>query len=269
MAEVRDRWMRICDASDLDPAALKATVVAAMREARVLRITGAAPNEDPLTYWRQIGEALGRNADLIEDSVTGELTATGGAWMDVRFEPDRGDTFRHHNVGQPLHTDGAYVADAKAREITLFYLERQADRGGESLFVDAETIEACARGRRPALYAKLTDLPIRFGKAAGANRVSTILRQEDGRRKVNWNYYRVLEGQGEAIAALREEFRVFLEDMIERGDVESFRLASGEAVFFLDEEVLHGRRGFAAEQSGDRLLWKTYFTRQGDADQAR
>jgi hypothetical protein len=36
-------------------------------------------------------------------------------------------------------------------------------------------------------------------------------------------------------------------------------------VFFRDEEVLHGRRDFEAEQSGDRLLWKTYFMPQADA----
>ena len=265
MAELRERWMRICQARGCEASALKAAVVAAMRAARVVRVTGASPAGDPRVWWREIGEALGRNADLIEDSVTGELTATDGAWMDVRFEPDRGDSFRHHNVGQPLHTDGAYVADTEAREITLFYLERQAEQGGESLFVDAETIAACARLRQPALYAKLTSLPVRFGKAGGPSRITTILRQEDGRTKVNWNYYRVLEGQGEVIATLREDFRAFLEDMIERGEVESFRLEPGDAVFFLDDEVLHGRRGFAAAQSGDRLLWKTYFTREAVA----
>jgi alpha-ketoglutarate-dependent taurine dioxygenase len=261
MGDVRERWLRRCDGRGLSPAALKAAVVAAMGEAQVLHISGVRPVSDALDYWRDIGEALGRNADLIEDSVTGELTATDGAWMDVRFEPYRADTFRHHNVGQPLHSDGAYVADARAREITLFYLARQAETGGESLFVDAATIAAAARARRPALYAAMTSLPVRFGKAGGANRVTTILRQEAGRLKVNWNYYRVLDGQGEAVAALREDFKAFLEDMIERGEVDAFRLETGDAVFFLDDEVLHGRKGFAAERSGDRLLWKTYFTR--------
>ncbi len=56
--------------------------------------------------------------------------------------------------------------------------------------------------------------------------------------------------------------------MIEAGAVESFRLAAGDAVFFRDEEVLHGRRDFAAEQSGDRLLWKTYFTPRAHAAEA-
>ena len=77
------------------------------------------------------------------------------------------------------------------------------------------------------LYAKLIRLPVPFCSAGTAgNRISTILREEDGRRKVNWNYYRVLEGQGEVIAALREDFRIFLEDMFERGDVQSFRFGS-------------------------------------------
>ena len=42
------------------------------------------------------------------------------------------------------------------------------------------------------------------------------------------------------------------------------------AITTRDEEVLHGRRGYAAKDSGDRLLWKTYFTldRERAADAA-
>ncbi|THD59741.1 TauD/TfdA family dioxygenase [Phenylobacterium sp.] len=180
--------------------------------------------------------------------------------MDVRFEPDRPDTYRHHKVGQPLHSDGAYVARAHFCEIALFYLERQARTGGESLFVDVPAVGARARRLAPALYEALTTLPVRFGKAAGSGHTSTILFEQDGRLKINWNYFRVLPGQGAAVDALREDFRQFLERMIEDRAVESFRLDEGDAVFFRDDQVLHGRRDFAAEQSGDRLLWKTYFS---------
>jgi len=141
----------------------------------------------------------------------------------------------------------------------LFYLERQAQAGGESLFVDAATVAERARALRPDLYEALTRLPVHFGKAGAPGRTTTILAIRDGRLKINWNYFRVLPGQGEAVDRLREDFRDFLEQMIVDGAVESFRLDEGDAVFFRDEEVLHGRRDFAAERSGDRLLWKTYF----------
>jgi hypothetical protein len=122
-----------------------------------------------------------------------------------------------------------------------------------------------ASTQAPGLYAALTSLPVQFGKAGAPGRTTTILSRRDGRLKINWNYFRVLPDQGAAADRLREDFRLFLEDMVEAGAVESFRLDEGDAVFFRDEEVLHGRRDFAAEQSGDRLLWKTYFMPSAEA----
>jgi alpha-ketoglutarate-dependent taurine dioxygenase len=258
-----DAWLHVVDGAGCDKRTLRALIRRQLAGAKVLRITGASPriaDADARAFWREIGEAIGRNADLIEDSVTGELIQVDGQWMDVRFEPDRADTYRHHNVGQPLHTDGAYVGLAHTREIALFYLARQAERGGESLFIDAETVAAVARDRDPPLFHRLFATPVRFGKGSGPQRVTPILRQEEGATKINWNYFRVLPDQGEAIAALREDFFQFLERLVNEGIVSSFRLNEGDAVFFHDEEVLHGRRAFAARESGDRLLWKTYFT---------
>jgi alpha-ketoglutarate-dependent taurine dioxygenase len=252
-------WLRVVDATALDAEALRGLVRAEMAETCVLRLCNVRPGGDPLAFWRAVGEAVGTSSDIVEDSVTGEPRIVPGAWMDVRFEPDRPDTYRHHKVGQPLHSDGAYTPPDFAQEIALFYLERQARSGGESLFVDAAAVAERARLHDTALYAALTTLPVHFGKAGAPGRTTTILSRRGGRLKINWNYFRVLPGQGEAVDRLREDFRLFLERMIEDGAVESFRLDAGDAVFFRDEEVLHGRRDFAAEQSGDRLLWKTYF----------
>jgi len=255
----------VIDAAGVDAEAMRALVRAEMAEACVLRLCNARPAGDPLAFWRGVGEAVGRSSDVIEDSVTGLPTIVPGAWQDVRFEPDRPDTYRHHKVGQPLHSDGAYVPPEFAQEIALFYLARQARSGGESLFVDAASVAGRASAHSPELHRALTSLPVHFGKAGAPGRTTTILSTRDGRLKINWNYFRVLPGQGEAVDRLREDFRAFLELMIEDGAVESFRLEEGDAVFFRDEEVLHGRRDFAAEQSGDRLLWKTYFMPTAEA----
>ena len=256
-------WMKTMQAAGLGAEALRALVTEEMADTRVLRLRGATPTGEPLPFWRAVGEVLGPSCDVVEDSVTGQHKVVPGAWMDVRFEPDRPDTYRHHKVGQPLHSDGAYSPADYADQIALFYLERQARTGGESLFVDAATVAEHARARDPALYDALTTLPVQFGKV-GAGRTTTILSTpknagQDGRLKINWNYFRVLPGQGEAVDRLREDFRHFLEAMIEDGAVTCFRLEEGDVVFFRDDEVLHGRRDFQAEQSGDRLLWKTYF----------
>lgn len=253
-------WLKVVDVGGMGADAMRALVRGELGEARVLRLRGAKPASDALAFWRSVGEAVGVVSDVIEDSVTGLPKVVPGAWMDVRFEPDRPDTYRHHKVGQPLHSDGAYSPPEFAQEIALFYLERQARSGGESLFVDAAAVAERARLRSPELHQALTSLPVHFGKAGAPGRTTTILSTRDGRQKINWNYFRVLPGQGAAVDELREGFRVFLEEMVDDRAVESFRLEQGEAVFFLDEEVLHGRRDFEAEASGDRLLWKTYFT---------
>jgi alpha-ketoglutarate-dependent taurine dioxygenase len=261
----RRSWLKVIDTAALNAEALRTLVRAEMTDTRVLRLRKTNPTGDPLAFWRSVGEAVGASSDVVEDSTTGKLRVVPGAWEDVRFEPDRPDTYRHHKVGQPLHSDGAYVPLAYAQEIALFYLERQAESGGESLFTDAATVAEHARTHRPQLYEALTTQPVHFGKAGLPGRTTTILSSRDGRLKINWNYFRVLPGQGEAVDRLREDFRLFLEQMIEDGVVESFRLEKGDAVFFRDEEVLHGRRDFAAEHSGDRLLWKTYFMPSAEA----
>jgi hypothetical protein len=206
-----------------------------------------------------MGETLGPSVDILEDSVTGQLQSAGGRWMDVRFEPDRPDTYRHHNVGQPLHSDNAYHPPELAARLALFYLERQAEAGGESLFVDADTVEAYVQAHAPELHADLFALPVRFGKAGCAMRVETVLSRQSGRLKINWNYFRVLPGQGEAVDRLRDAFAALLQRLVQDGAAQSFRLDAGDAVFFRDDEVLHGRKAYAAVNSGDRLLWKTYF----------
>ncbi len=263
-----ESWFKVLEVGGVDAAGMRALATAEMARTGVLRLRSATPAGDPLAFWREVGEALGKGTDLLEDSVTGAPRVAPGSWMDVRFEPDRPDTYRHHKVGQPLHNDGAYAPAGYVQEFGLFYLARQARSGGESLFVAATAVAEHARRQAPQLYEALTNLPVKFGKGGHPGRTTTILSTRDGRLKINWNYFRVLPGQGEAVDRLREDFRAFLEAMVEQGAVESFRLEEGDVVFFRDTEVLHGRRGFAAEQSGDRLLWKTYFTPMAEAKAA-
>ena len=108
-------WLRVIDAADLDAEALRRLVRAEMADTCVLRLRNARPTGNPLDFWRAVGEVVGTSSDVVEDSATGQLKIVPGAWEDVRFEPDRADTYRHHKVGQPLHSDGAYVPPAYLR----------------------------------------------------------------------------------------------------------------------------------------------------------
>lgn len=253
-------WFGTLKAGGMTPAATRAAIGPAFAKAKVLKIAGFKAPGDPLVFWHEAGCAVGEPAKFLEAS-SGEVQATAqynGHWMDVRFEPDKLDTYRHANVGQPLHSDGAYAH--VVQDIGLFYLEKQASEGGESLFVDAADIASRSARLNPQLHHDLFNMPLKFGKGA-TGRTVPILREVEGRLKINWNWFRVLPDQGEAQAKLREDFRLFLESMVQTSPaIAAFRLNAGEAVFFRDDEVLHGRRGYAAKVSGDRLLWKTYFT---------
>ncbi|MFN3523342.1 MAG: TauD/TfdA family dioxygenase [Phenylobacterium sp.] len=130
-------WLKVLDGLALSPGDVSTAIAEGMAQAKVLRIVGLRPPGDPLRFWWTAGEVMGAHAQVLESS-DGKVVPAGAGWMDVRFEPDRLDTYRHANVGQPLHTDGAYFDDKQ--DIGLFFLERQADSGGESLFVDADTI---------------------------------------------------------------------------------------------------------------------------------
>lgn len=232
--------------------------VARERMARhhVLLIRNVAPAGDALDFWQEVGSALGTPLTTLEDGSTGAQQFDAGVWQDVRFQPNRPDSYRYHNVGQPLHTDGAYFPGSG--DIVLFYMAKQATAGGASLFLDAQTLAAWAEAEAPELYRLMTTLPVRFGKQ-GVERVVPILHRQRGRLKINWNYYRVLPDQGESVAWLREAFQDFLEQLVDSGRVLEFIMRDGDVVIFRDQAVLHGRKDYAAENADDRLLWKSYY----------
>ena len=64
---------------------------------------------------------------------------------------------------------------------------------------------------------------------------------------ISWNFFRCEECQ------LKNEFNDFLENYIIGGNLfESVNLKKGDALFFKDEEILHGRNSFI----GNRWLIK-------------
>ena len=250
-------WFATYDGS-ADAAALLIDIVRSkLGRHSVLHLRNVVPSGDPLDYWLCIGSALGSPVKCTEDENTGEQKYNDGVWSDVRFKPNRRDSYRYHNVGQPLHTDGAYLPEAG--DIVLFYMAKQATTGGGSLFLGAETLAASAEAEAPELLKALTTIPVRFGKQCSEH-VTPILRYQGDRLKINWNYYRVLPDQGEVIARLKEEFQSFLKHLVDSGRVLEFTLRDGEVVLFRDQDVLHGRRDYTARDVGDRLLWKSYYT---------
>jgi alpha-ketoglutarate-dependent taurine dioxygenase len=255
---VGSNWFATHDGAADTAAQLIDNVRDNMSRHSVLRLRNVVPPGDPLDYWLRVGSALGSPSRMTEDGDTGAPKPNANMWSDVRFEPNRPDTYRYHNVGQPLHTDGAYLPGAG--DIVLFYMAKQAAGGGESLFIDAETLASHAEAEAPALFKALTTIPIRFGKQ-GSERLIPVLQYQGDQVSVNWNYYRVLPDQGETISRLRDEFQEFLSFLVDTRRVVEFTMLDGDVVLFWDRDVLHGRRAYAAQGSGDRLLWKSYYNR--------
>jgi alpha-ketoglutarate-dependent taurine dioxygenase len=221
-----------------------------LRDTKVVHLTNVAPTEHLVSFYESMVGSLGRLLKKGEH-VDGQVFADN-EWLDVRYDPNKADTFRHSNTRQPLHTDGAYVTDFPCQIVFLFCL-RQADQGGETVFLDGEEVVRALSERQPHLLRELESCPVHFSKGRMGRKTIPIIRREAGDVLLNWNQCRVSPENPPRAAALVRNFQEFLEcEMAERDWLTPVRLAAGEAVFFHDQRVLHGRRAFV----GNRCLIK-------------
>lgn len=233
-------------------------VRAALERSVVVHVSKAAISSDPLAFWENVIGKIGEFASVGEDP-SGREAEQKGVWMDVRFDPRHHQSFRHFNSAQPLHTDGAYEEEYPGT--AFFYCAKQAPAGGATLFLDVADLVAVLRNDEPSLYCDLTTVPVHFSKLGGAGKTCCILDEDEAGPRVNWNYYRVTPGQGAQVDGLREQFHAFLQTrFVDRNDLLPLRLETGDAAFFRDTRVLHGRHAYEAHNAGDRLIWKCYFS---------
>jgi alpha-ketoglutarate-dependent taurine dioxygenase len=237
------------------PKELAAQLGAALRQHSLVRIQG--PRFDPETreQWNDVARALGQPCFDGEDGVSG--SQNGEMWSDVSYHPDRQHTFRHSCTAQPLHTDGAYLAEPA--DVIIFICERNAVSGGATIFVSAETIAQEAKEKDPELYDALFTLHLPYGKAGQRGRSAPVLTQHADGLYVNWNYYRVLKDESQRVHDFSERFRDFLRnEIVARNLIEPVTLSPGEALLFQDQRVLHGRTAFTPSP---RCMWKCSVTR--------
>jgi hypothetical protein len=212
-----------------------------------------------LSFWSGIGQTLGSTMPIGSDGAVGVVRHGNNDWMDVRYDPQRQQTFRHASAAQPLHTDSAHVATVPG--FALMVMAKQAQSGGETVLLDVETLAQAARADDPALFTEMTELPVNMALPPGTGSHEPILQKRGDRLSIRWNYYRVVPGQGDRVDAFRERFHAFVARLASSTHAEVFRLEEGDALMLDDGGVLHGRRAFAADADGDRLMWKTYFER--------
>lgn len=243
------------------PALLAAALRAALGSAKVVHLRDLAawlPAAEWAAFYEALTEATGQCLRLDEDYAQGSAR-TGHKWIEVRYDADIPDdaAYRFSKNAQPLHTDESYLS--QPAEVMFMHCLVQAPAGGETTFVDADTLWQQLQAHAPALAAHLLDRPVRFAKAGDARHLPIIAHTPTGRR-LNWNYHCVDPTESPENHALAQEFRQFLLDYVANTPAETaIQLAPGEAVAWWDDQVLHGRRAFRAEATNDRFLLKSGF----------
>lgn len=216
------------------------------------------------TFWDERLQLHGRRVPVDEDPITG--VAGDGLWSTVAYDPAHPDTFRHSNTAQPLHTDGSYVAEPP--EIVFLVCRRPARQGGATLFLDGHDLVRLLGMRQPSLLTALVHHRVGFAKGGSRVDEPVITLARDGPR-LRWNYFALAADQAPGARQVAEDFRAFLADGAGALPLRSVTLAAGDAVFFRDDRVLHGRDGFSADEPDGRFLWKGGLRSRTAADASR
>jgi Taurine catabolism dioxygenase TauD, TfdA family len=210
-------------------------------------------------FYRSVSEAMGEIQPIDEDKKTGTLT--GERWIDITYDPAEPNKYRSSNTRQPFHTDDSYIEIAGAEgRVTFFYCESQASIGGATTFLKSEDIiNALLFDEELQLLDDIQKTKIKFSKSNSV-KVRSILNEDDAGKIWNWNWHSVDEDNSKEALNVAKRFHEFLENRIlMAGLALSVHLMPGEAVFFHDHRLLHGRNAFFTKESGGRKLIKGAF----------
>ena len=202
-------------------------------------------------FWEGVVSRHGMQVPVDEDAVTGN--PTGALWSDVEFDPAKPGIFRHSSSAQPLHTDGSYIDNPP--EFVFLICNRAAPRGGITKFVDGIDLFYILSTKHTQLLSELLRTPLRFAKG-GSIVEAPFLERLAGEVRLRWNYYALDRHLPEELRRLAEELQSVLLQLAAQRHTRDILLQAGDAVFFSDAQVLHGRDAFHAVRRGDRCLWK-------------
>lgn len=210
-------------------------------------------------FYSIVSDQLGEIQPVDEDKKTGTLT--GERWIDITFDPEEQNKYRSSKTRQPFHTDDSYI-EIKGAEgrVTFFYCESQADIGGATTFLRSEDIiNPMIVDGETQLLEDLKTVPVKFTKS-DSSKVRPILSEDETGMIWTWNWHCVDESNSPEALDVAKRFHEFLENRIlMAGLALSVPLSPGEAVFFHDHRLLHGRNAFFTKEFGGRKLIKGAF----------
>jgi alpha-ketoglutarate-dependent taurine dioxygenase len=206
---------------------------------------------DLLGFYDRLSDEIGEWVPMDEDVETEQKT--GAKWIEIKYDPGLPNSYRHSSTRQPLHTDGSY--ESGAPEVSFFYCIKAAPAGGATTFIDSEQLLKVLNLYCPDLYRRCHEVPVTHAKG-NDSKTKPIISEDVHGTVLTWNYFRVMETTPD-VTRLRQDFHHFLEEKVVGGGLcFPCPLQPGEAVFFNDERLLHGRNAFVAHNVGDRYLLK-------------
>ena len=208
-------------------------------------------------FYDEVLESLGDPVDIGEDATVGDRDnqRTGLRWMEIRYDPNIPDAYRHSSNPQPLHTDGSYIPSFP--DAAIIYCQSSANNGGETVFLDSKVLIEALENEAPELLARLRGNIIPHSRS-GDTRVSKIIEGDTQDPTLHWNYYCVAKDINDDLQELREEFHQFLLNSQKVQDsLIAVALRPGDCVIWKDDKTLHGRNSFDPKVKSERFLWKS------------
>ena len=207
-------------------------------------------------FYEKIGNIIGKYNKLAEDVKLGDRTSqqANKIWMDVRYDSSIDDAYRHSSNPQPLHTDGSY--NPNFPNATIMCCVSNSSPGGETIFLELKKLVEILKQDDPELLKFLFAEEILHERSGYVNK-KKILYVEDKKLKINFNYYCVSKKNSKKSLANIEKFFNFMSESQKiKKNITAIKLGEGEAVFWKDSEILHGRNGFFPKKNSERFLWK-------------
>ncbi len=213
-----------------------------LKKYKVVHLTNVPADSNHKDFYASLVDEMGEIVNVDEDIKTGNAKSNE-RWTDVRYDKDHQYTFRHANTRQPLHTDAAYVNFDL--DVNFFFCTEQSEIGGATTFFDSDDLIYILDKYEPALYEQLKTTVVDFGKGEDQRKRNKIIDTDSRGIKLNWNYYRVMPDNPKEVIEMCEQFHNFLESKIVGGGLlTAVLLKPGDAVFFQDDRLLHGRNSF-------------------------
>jgi alpha-ketoglutarate-dependent taurine dioxygenase len=210
-------------------------------------------------FYEGVFHQLGSPRAFAEDVRAGDRDhqRTGDIWMEVRYDPNYPDAYRHSANAQPLHTDGSYIPNYS--NSTLLACVANSGEGGETTFLDLPDLITSLERESPDLLRRLREVKVPHARS-GDRRDSRILEGAGREARIYWNYYCVAKDADADARALAEEFHVFLASSPTiAARTLPVKLRPGDGVLWKDDELLHGRNSFKPTRTSDRFIWKCAF----------